>query len=290
MDCLNNSLQLTIKKLGMEKKINEKRVLLFWNKLRSGDLKHHTQADSFKNGILFVNVSSPVWAQQLFFLKRKFLKELNKELGKNIVKDIRFQCGPIIEEEVKAVKSKKLDNIVLESNEISKIKEAVDLVKEERLRNVFEKILIKNKKFQKSRKEKGWKTCSYCSSLYDPQESRCPYCQLEKEVSQLLLGSPYLTYEQCCEHFPDLLPEQYEKIKAKLIVALDEKIKSITFNQMFFADEEKIKRYLHLIQSYVILKTEVKVFAINKKVIYDILGEERADHYYKMLAKLQEGG
>lgn len=290
MDCLNKYLQLTIKNLGIEKKIAEKRILIFWNKLRSGDLKYHTKADSFKNGILFINVSSSVWAQQLFFLKRKFLKELNKEIGKNIVKDIRFQCGPINQEEVKVVKSKNLDNIVLENSEINKIKEAVELVKEEKLRNIFKKILIKNKKFQKSRKEKGWKTCSYCFSLYDPHESKCPYCQLEKEVSQLLLGSPYLTYEQCCEHFPDFLPEQYEKIKVKLIVALDEKIKSITFNQMFFTDEEKIKRYLHLLQAYVILKAEVKVFAINKKVIYDILGEERANHYYKMLAKFQKGG
>ena len=42
------------------------------------------------NGVLFIRVKSAVWRSELIFMKYKILHKMEKELGRNVVNDIRF--------------------------------------------------------------------------------------------------------------------------------------------------------------------------------------------------------
>ncbi len=50
---------------------------------------------AIKGKLLLVNVSSAPWMQQLQYLKYELMEKLNKALGSEAVKDIRFKIGPV---------------------------------------------------------------------------------------------------------------------------------------------------------------------------------------------------
>ncbi len=52
--------------------------------------------DSFKDGILIVNVSSSAWIYQLRFREKEMIKNINKQLKKIKIKQMRFKIGKII--------------------------------------------------------------------------------------------------------------------------------------------------------------------------------------------------
>ena len=53
----------------------------------------HSRPVVFKKNILTVYVDNSVWMQELAMKKRKILKGLQKELGKDKISDIQFKIG-----------------------------------------------------------------------------------------------------------------------------------------------------------------------------------------------------
>lgn len=59
-----------------------------------GEAGHkHSRPVVFKNGVLQVRVDNSVWLQDLTMKKRKILKGLQRELGKDRISDIQFKIG-----------------------------------------------------------------------------------------------------------------------------------------------------------------------------------------------------
>ncbi len=44
----------------------------------------------YKNGIIFVSIQNSIWAQELWMNRNLFVKNLNKKIGGNIVKNIKI--------------------------------------------------------------------------------------------------------------------------------------------------------------------------------------------------------
>ncbi len=53
----------------------------------------HSRPVVFKKSVLTVYVDNSVWMQELSMQKRKILKSLQKELGKDRISDIQFKIG-----------------------------------------------------------------------------------------------------------------------------------------------------------------------------------------------------
>ncbi|MBT5268149.1 MAG: DUF721 domain-containing protein, partial [Candidatus Marinimicrobia bacterium] len=49
-----------------------------------------TEAEKIEKGILVVKVSSPVWRNELVFMKSNLINTVNEALAKTVVKDIKF--------------------------------------------------------------------------------------------------------------------------------------------------------------------------------------------------------
>lgn len=292
MHSLGDSLKKSLKGLGLEKKIREKRIVYLWDKLRQGELINHTQGAYFKNGILFVTVSSPIWSQQLIFLKNNLIRQINQELGGNILKDLRFQCGTIERREGKrALTEENWEKVFLNQEELKKIEETSEIVKEEQVREKLKSFLIKGKKLRKWREEKGWKVCPLCSCLYPPKERKCPFCSVEKEIKKLLFANPWLEFGHCSELFPGLSLPEFIEIKQKIRENLGKKL-NFVLDPAFLekVNQERAKRWLTLAQVYVILVTGLDLSAIDKKTIYSVLGSALADIFYDLRTKFKEGG
>ncbi len=66
-----------------------------WKKIVGEKWSSRTKLGNIRNGVLEILVNSSVANQQIGFQKKRFLKELQKRLPKNNLKDLRFSVGKI---------------------------------------------------------------------------------------------------------------------------------------------------------------------------------------------------
>jgi len=72
------------------------RIWDVWDGAVGKPIAMNAKPDSFKDGILIVNVSSSTWIHQLTFLEREMILNINKHLDQPLVKKIRFKIGKIL--------------------------------------------------------------------------------------------------------------------------------------------------------------------------------------------------
>jgi hypothetical protein len=82
--------------LGLEEAVRFERIKKEWSDIFREPLSLHTSPCSLKHGELLVTVDSPVWHQQLIFLKGEILKNVSP-FG---VKDVRFRVGTVRKQKV----------------------------------------------------------------------------------------------------------------------------------------------------------------------------------------------
>jgi predicted nucleic acid-binding Zn ribbon protein len=66
-----------------------------WDSAVGKPIAMNAKPDSFKDGILFVNVSSSSWIHQLKFLEKEMILNINKQIGQKAVMQLRFKIGKI---------------------------------------------------------------------------------------------------------------------------------------------------------------------------------------------------
>ncbi|MFZ2975147.1 MAG: DUF721 domain-containing protein [Candidatus Moraniibacteriota bacterium] len=49
------------------------------------------RADYFKNGTIFIKLTSSAWASELFSNRNTIIKKINKELGEGAIKEIKIK-------------------------------------------------------------------------------------------------------------------------------------------------------------------------------------------------------
>ena len=67
------------------------RLRQVWEQRISPSLDQNTQLADFSRNILYVEVTANPWMQELHFLKPRILAAMQRELGENVVKDIKFR-------------------------------------------------------------------------------------------------------------------------------------------------------------------------------------------------------
>lgn len=83
-------LESVIQGLGIRKRITEERAVVDWEKIVGPRIAEHARAIRVSDGRLFVEVDSSVWAQELSFLRRRLLSDVNSRVGSRSVEHIHF--------------------------------------------------------------------------------------------------------------------------------------------------------------------------------------------------------
>lgn len=84
-----------MKGYGLSAKTHEYKILKTWGTTVGDKISSHTQPSRLIRGVLTVDVDSPAWIHQLTFYKEDLIKKINNEIGKGMVKDIRFKVGKV---------------------------------------------------------------------------------------------------------------------------------------------------------------------------------------------------
>jgi len=75
------------------KGISEYDAVKVWPKAAGESISKRCIAIGIKSGILWVVVPNHVWLTEMKALKRKLIKRMTEELGRKVVKDIKFKVG-----------------------------------------------------------------------------------------------------------------------------------------------------------------------------------------------------
>lgn len=76
--------------LGIDKAIQQNMAVSRWVEIVGERIAQISEAERIENGVLIVKVSSPVWRNELVFMKSNLINSVNEALAKTVVKDIKF--------------------------------------------------------------------------------------------------------------------------------------------------------------------------------------------------------
>ena len=79
-----------LKNLGLDRRLKEESIVLNWNRLVGERIASKANPLKVKDSILFVSVENASWRNELFFMKRKIIEELNRSVKGNVIRDIVF--------------------------------------------------------------------------------------------------------------------------------------------------------------------------------------------------------
>jgi len=66
------------------------RAVTEWPVVSGSRIAKHTRAVGFRDGTLNVEVEGSAWMHELGFLRRELVRNLNRHLGADVVRDVRF--------------------------------------------------------------------------------------------------------------------------------------------------------------------------------------------------------
>ncbi len=88
---LGSSIQQLVGELGIRQKLSEYEAVLQWESLVGEHIAKAATAVKITKGVLVVRVRSSTWRNELSLRKNEIIGTLNRGLGQDVVKDIRFQ-------------------------------------------------------------------------------------------------------------------------------------------------------------------------------------------------------
>jgi hypothetical protein len=95
VDRLSAVLSQSLKRLDLSSRLDEYGVWPIWNDVVGKTIAKNAQPEKIRNGTLIVKVTSPVWMQQLQFMKEMIVEKLNQRLKNDTVKSVFFLVGRI---------------------------------------------------------------------------------------------------------------------------------------------------------------------------------------------------
>lgn len=104
------------------------RIGVLWQELAGPIVTGHTTGAHLRDGTLVIYVDGPAWATELTAMSETYRKRINEDIGKNVVRSIRFTVSRKVAEEFR------LKKIELEDEEfyLQDVVDSVPLTKTER--------------------------------------------------------------------------------------------------------------------------------------------------------------
>ena len=174
--------------------LRESLALAYWAEVVGPQAAAASDADSIRDSILIVRTKSSVWSHELTLHKSHLLAELNRKLGRPVIKDIIFRAQGVKKKETPPESNDELteENLKLvvlpPADQLALNQELDELVsiRDEKMRQSVAGRITRDKKLRRWRLDHGWKQCKRagCTALHDTEEEYCPICRVCR--------SPYL--------------------------------------------------------------------------------------------------
>lgn len=84
-------IDLFLNQYGLKSKYKEFKMAQIWSTLMGPMIAKHTKEVKMYNGTLYVDLDSAPMRNELSFAKSRIIKNLNDEVGEDLVKDLVFR-------------------------------------------------------------------------------------------------------------------------------------------------------------------------------------------------------
>ena len=88
---LGDAIQQAISQLGLQRKLDEVRIVEAWYEIAGGPVGEVTESVWIDREKLIVKISSATWRQELHLQRRAWLKRLTEATGSTAIKEIVFR-------------------------------------------------------------------------------------------------------------------------------------------------------------------------------------------------------
>ena len=137
---LSQILEKVLKSKGWHTRVKEYRVFDIWDEVVGVHTAKNTSPSSIDRGVLFVTTRTSSWSQELTMMKNRIIERLNKRLGEQLVHDIKFVQGTLLErhhgqDNRTTIKESEIDD--------EKLIEYTGNISDEGLRKIINRILRK---------------------------------------------------------------------------------------------------------------------------------------------------
>ena len=90
MEKLDIAIKDFLIKTGLENGVNQQKAVIVWPKIVGTKIAENTTAELVDFNVLTIKVKNSTWRNELYLKKDIILEKLNKELGPNTIKELRF--------------------------------------------------------------------------------------------------------------------------------------------------------------------------------------------------------
>ena len=143
---LGDVLQHILKDRNILLTSEKRRLQEIWTKAVGPQIAEQTSPDRQKKGTLYVKVFSPVWMQQLHFLKGEIINNINRHMEKDFIKNIFFSVGelpPASRMHQKPV-SFFPESFPLNDRDKKVIEQSLSSVSDQELKEILERVMTKD--------------------------------------------------------------------------------------------------------------------------------------------------
>ncbi|MFQ6618611.1 MAG: DUF721 domain-containing protein [Fidelibacterota bacterium] len=88
MKHIKNILDELIKDIGIDKAVLQNRAIVVWEEAVGEKIANIAKPKRIEKGKLWIAVKTPEWRSELQFMKKEIIKNLNRIIGEEVVKDI----------------------------------------------------------------------------------------------------------------------------------------------------------------------------------------------------------
>ena len=90
MEKLDTAIKDFLINTGLENGVNQQKAVIIWPKIVGAKIAENTNAELVDFNVLTIKVKNSTWRNELYLKKDIILEKLNKELGPNTIKELRF--------------------------------------------------------------------------------------------------------------------------------------------------------------------------------------------------------
>jgi len=148
-----NLVRSALGQLGVRERVLEQQAVGNWAEVVGPQIAASSRAERVKEGTLFVSCKSSVWANELSLHKDRIVKGLNKSVGAEVVKDIRFSArgfrSPAEPKEGGSREPKRLEAVELTQQEIDATQRISGACRSPELAEMIRKAVLTGKRLAK---------------------------------------------------------------------------------------------------------------------------------------------
>ncbi len=226
MKSLGDFLLPLMKRMNLYEPARDHQAIVLWPEVVGPFVQKNTAPVAIRGGILFVRTSSSAWMTELSVgFRTQFIAELNRRIGTEIVKDIRFLPPPLPPADAPDPSTEELERQPLTTADEQFIEEVSATVESPEARNRLRRIMRRDRALRRARVWAGWKCCPQCEVL-TKDGGLCATCgQMARRgrivnVRKILMRAPWTSPLDLKKLMPDLTMEEYERVKGHILRSL----------------------------------------------------------------------